>query len=111
VNEFLKLVSTPEGIAAAAGTALSLIMSYVPGLNVKWATRAPETKQATMAGLSVVIATIAAFAAPEGFNAGRWITSVVAALLLNQNVHRVSPETKAVKRAKARVARRKEAKA
>lgn len=101
-ESFLELVSTPQGISAAAGMALSLILSYVPGLNVKWAMQRPEIKQSAMAILSVVIATVAALTAPEGFKAGTWVSSIVAALLLNQNAHRVSPDTKAVKKAKAK---------
>lgn len=99
-ESFLELASTPEGLSAAAGMALSLLLSYVPRLNVRWATLPEDTKKAAIAVLMVVIATVVMIASPEGFDFMRWATSVVSALVVNQNVHRVSPQTEAVKKAK-----------
>lgn len=100
MDRFLELVSTPQGLSAAAGFLLSIVMSYAPGLKLRWAAWPAEQKQLTMAGLSIALATVAAFAAPGGFDATTWITSVVAALVANQNTKLLSPDTPAVKQVK-----------
>lgn len=102
METFLALVQTPEGLSAAAGFVLSLAMSYLPGLKLRWAAWPPERKQLTMAGTSAALATLAAFLAPDGFDAARWATSVFLALVVNQTTKAVSPDTPMVKAVKKR---------
>lgn len=46
---------TPEILSAIAGTILSLVFSYIGGLNVKFAALAPENKRLIMAGILLTV--------------------------------------------------------
>lgn len=47
---------TPEALSAVAGVVLSLLFSYVPGLNTWFAGKAEETKKLLMLALLAVVA-------------------------------------------------------
>ena len=99
---------TPEILAGIAGAILSLAFSYIPKLNVWFATLSDETKKLIMAGVLALVAVgvyvgqCAWGLCDYGFTCdkagvfqliGIYITAIVA----NQGVHRISPKTKDVK--------------
>lgn len=102
-----------EFLAGIAGILLSLVFSYVPGLNEKYAAFAKETKQLIMAGLLALIALVifglscTTWAAAWGINvtcnqagAQELVTVFVAALVANQGLYMISPAVKRVRAAK-----------
>jgi high-affinity Fe2+/Pb2+ permease len=102
------MTTPPEALAAGAGAILSGLMAYVPGLNVKFASLSAQAKSLIMGVLIVAVATGAAFWAchgpvstcVNGLDWRTWLTSIGAALALNQSTHKILPETEAVKDAK-----------
>ena len=105
---------TAEILAGVAGILLSLIFSYVPRLNVKFAALSKEVKQLIMLGLIVVVAGASYGLACWGILAdltGLGLTcdkagllglvrAVVVAIIANQGVYAISPNTQAVRAAK-----------
>jgi len=103
---------SPELLAALYATILSLLLSYVPGLNTKWAALPEDVKKTIMAiGLiAISIGVFVAGCAPalglvfvECSTGGalKLLSILVAALVANQSLHQIAPETKAVKAVKA----------
>lgn len=100
---------TSELLSSIAGIVLSLVFSYVPGINSAFGALKSETKRLIMAGLLLIVAGSA-----FGLScAGLWPTvtcdqdgalgligNLVAALIANQAAYSISPETKAVAQAK-----------
>ena len=102
-----------ESIALIAGSILSLVFSYVPGLNAKFAALGPEVKRLIMLGLLVVVAVGAFGLACTGYGANFNIATVcdvqgalglggslLLAIIANQAVYAVSPKTPAVQEAR-----------
>ena len=103
-----------ELLAGLAGGLLSLLMSYIPGLNSWYAALDSVKKSLIMLGALVVVAaavyglSCAGWAAGWGFEqtcdqAGlqKLIAAFVAALVMNQATYKISPETNRVQVAKA----------
>lgn len=105
---------SPEGLALIAGSVLSLLFSYFPGLNVKFAGLSGEIKRLIMLGLLAVVAGAIYGLNCAGF--GNEIGTIVAcnrdgalalakvfilALIANQSTYSASPETNSVAAAKA----------
>jgi len=106
---------SPELLATIAGTALSLALSYIPGLNVGYAGLNREQKQLIMLGLLVLasVGILGLACTPvlglvivecSATGAVRVVTVLIAALIANQGVHSITPEASAVRKAKARAA-------
>ena len=103
---------SPELLAALYATILSLLLSYVPGLNTKWAAL-PEDVKKTIMALGLIAISVGVFVAScapalglvfvECSTGGalKLLSILVAALVANQSAHRLAPETKAVKAVKA----------
>lgn len=102
-----------DTIAVIAGAILSLLFSYVPGLNTKFAELVTETKQLIMAGLMLLVAGAAygLACAGVGDDFGIVVSCDVAgiialvkafflAIAANQGIFKLSPTTKSVMRAK-----------
>ena len=100
----------PRALAMIAGAVLSLLFSYIPGLNTWFAGHAPEFKRLFMAGLMLVVAGAALGLSCAGIISGvactqagaielavTWILAVAA----NQATYDVSPQPAAVKLVKA----------
>lgn len=105
---------TAELLAGLAGGLISLLMSYVPGLNTWYAALDSIKKSLLMlAALAVVAGAVyglscAGWAAGWGIDqtcdqAGlqRLIGAFVAALVMNQATYKISPETNRVQAVKA----------
>lgn len=98
----------PEALSAVAGTILSLVMTYIPGLNVIYARQTAGVKQTIMGVLIIVAASVSAYWACQdpsspcvnGVDWRTWIQSVIAALVANQGTDRISPEPVSVKEVK-----------
>ena len=103
---------SPELLSAIYAGLLSLALSYIPGLNTKWAGLSEEIKMALMA-LGLLLISLGVFAASCAPALGiafvacstggvlQLLSIFVQALIANQAVHRISPQTKAVKAVKA----------
>lgn len=102
-------------LASLAALLLSLVISYVPGVNTKYAGLSGEKKRAIMflSLLLIAIGTVAVSCA--GFAAELNISvtcdkvgiigvfeAFIAALVVNQSAFLISPSTKAVKAVKAK---------
>lgn len=106
---------TPEILNGAAAILLSLGFSYIPGLNTWYGGLKTQEKQLLMLGLLILVG-----AASFGMACAGWLTdftgmvlacdkptailvvkSVVLAIIANQSVYLISPETQAVTAAKA----------
>lgn len=94
----------PELLSSMAGAILSLLASYVPGLNTAYDKLSPTAKRLVMALLVTVAAVISAAwscSSPDTQEAidvcmagSGWRTyaqSIIAALVANQATHRISP--------------------
>jgi hypothetical protein len=101
---------SPEVLVVLAGGALSLGFSYIRGLNTAYAALAEETKKAIMAALLLVVV-IAIYALGCGAILQTGISCdrqgivelaymFILAIMANQGVYKVSPQTTAVKDAK-----------
>ena len=102
---------TPEIIVGAAGAAIALIFGYFPVLRTKYAGLATETKSLTMIGLMVLTGfAVWGLGCIGWYDSGIACTTnqipeviklVVLAIIANQSVNRIFPETKDVKQARA----------
>jgi len=101
--------ATPAGLALIAGAVLSLLFSYVPGLNAWYAGLLPEVKRLAMAALMLLVAGVVFGLACAGLLSGVTCTQAgafellitwAAALVGNQTAYMISPATQAVKTAK-----------
>lgn len=102
---------TPEFLAMIAGVILSLLFSYVPKLNTWYAAKATEIKQLIMLGL-MLVTTVAIFALGCGGilpinnfacdqNTAVYFTyTFILALVANQGIYKITPQTMAVRQAK-----------
>lgn len=102
-----------EVLSLIAGSVLSLVFSYVPGLNASFAAKSAEVKRLIMLGLLVVVGAAVAGIACSGFGAdvgiavtcdrtglvGLLIATALAAIA-NQTTYNVSPKTPAVQEAR-----------
>jgi hypothetical protein len=101
--------ATPEILSTLAGAALSLLFSYVPGLNTRFAELSPDIKRLVMAGMLLLTT-----AALYGLSCGgilqtgltcdqpglvRAIYTFFLALIANQSTYSISPQTSSVKSA------------
>ena len=103
-------VLTPESLALLAGAVLSLIFSYVPGLNSKFAGLQPEVKRSIMAGLLLVVAVVCYLLGCAGFiTTGISCTQegivqlamiYVLSIVANQGTFSITPQTAVVKLAR-----------
>lgn len=101
-----------NSLALIAGTFLSLLFSYVPGLNKKFAAVDPVYKRLSMLGLLALSA-----AAIYGLSCFGWalggfevpcdeggikqlIEVFIVAIIANQSIYTISPETKGVREAR-----------
>lgn len=101
---------TPEILSSLAGVILSLLFSYIPGLNVKFAALCAETKRLIMAGLLLLIS-----AGIFGLSCGGILSAVtcdqagilrlvwmfVMAVVANQSTYQITPLPTAVREARA----------
>jgi hypothetical protein len=105
---------TSDTLVLLAGAVLSLLFSYIPGLNTGFAALAPEVKRLIMAGLMLVVAAAAYGLSCAGVGASLGISlvcdqsgllglirSLILAVVANQGAYAISPQTDAVKRASA----------
>jgi len=101
-----------ESLALISGAVLSLLFSYIPGLNVKFAELGSEVKRLIMAGLLLAVA-----ASVYGLSCAGWGASLgivvpcdqegllsliqvfVLALIANQSAYAITPQTNAVREA------------
>lgn len=100
---------TPVLLGAIAGTALSLIFSFIPGLNVKFAALAPELKRLIMLFM-LVVTSLALYGLncekviDTGLTCDRagviqLVTVFITALVSNQSTYSITPLPKKVKAA------------
>ena len=102
---------TATELSALAGIVLSLIFSYVPGLNAKFASWSSEAKRLVMLGVLLVTALAVYGVGCLGWvNTGIACTTAgaldllkifVAAIVANQAVYSISPQLPSVRTAKA----------
>ena len=102
---------TPEFLAMIAGGLLSLLFSYVPKLNTWYAAKTEEVKKLTMLCL-MLITTIVIFALGCGEiipinnfvcdqpSAVYFIYVFILAIVANQGIYKITPQTIAVKQSK-----------
>lgn len=94
----LPITLTPELLALVAGSVLSLLFSYIPGLRTKFAALCGETKRLIMAGLLMIV-TIGIFALvhfgaltpSEPLSIWGYIYLFIQALIANQGTYTLSP--------------------
>lgn len=105
---------TADLLAGTAAIILSLVFSYIPGLNTWYAALQKELKQLIMLGLVVIVAAAAYGLACAGVLADLTgiplacdqagllglFRAVVVAIVANQSVYSVSPNTAGVREAK-----------
>jgi hypothetical protein len=92
-----------DELSAGAGIALSLAMSYIPGLRDKWATLQPDVKRAILAGIMLAIS-VGIFAAGCGgilknvpcdqTGALGLLRVLAVGLIANQTTYAMSPAVK-----------------
>ena len=95
-----------EDISMTTGILLSVILSYVPGLNTRFAALHPTYKRLIMLLLLVIVAVIAYLLGCIGQSniecskAGAWGLGRVlaAAIIANQSAYAVTPRTEAVQK-------------
>lgn len=104
---------TPEVLASAASVLLSLVFTYVPGLNKKFATLDPSYQRLIMIGALALIAggafglscanlfqgTIPTVCTDKG--AQELVITFVLAVIANQATYSISPKPAAVQLAKS----------
>ena len=96
-----------EEISMIAGVILTLVFSYIPGINSRFVILAPEHKRAIMLGLLVLVSggilILACSGSGEMFGiaitcdqAGAigMLRVLVAAIIVNQGVYAISPRSK-----------------
>lgn len=104
---------TAESLALYAGIVLSLIFSYVPGLDGKFAALDATIKRLIMLGLLLLVALAVVGIACSGFGADLGIAvtcdkpgfvgvlqAFVLAVIANQAAYLVTPQTAAVRKVK-----------
>lgn len=100
---------TAELLSSIAGIVLSLLFSYVPGLNVKFGLLDPDHKRLIMAGLLILVAGVTfglscygLWPTVECSQAGvlGLVEILIAALIGNQATFLLSPQAPAVEQAK-----------
>jgi len=105
---------TPEILAGAVAVLLSLAFSYIPGLNAWYAALGKEVKQLIMLLLMVVVAGVSYGLACAGWLADLTgivmacdkasflglVKTLVVAIIANQGVYSLSPNTAKVREAK-----------
>jgi uncharacterized protein YacL len=104
---------TSEMMAGAAGAILSLLFSYLAGLNVKFAALPPEKKRLIMAViLALISGVIYGLGCANIFQTNiscnqngiiQLASIFITAIITNQGVYGLSPQTQAVKDVKAAV--------
>lgn len=105
---------TSAQLALIAGVILSLLFSYVPGLNVKFAALSSEVKRLTMLLLVILVGAVSYGLVCTGLGDGlsigltctkesaiTLIMAVIDAAIANQTAYALSPQTTDVKAAKA----------
>lgn len=103
---------TPDLIAAVAGIVLTLIFSYFPKLNTWFAALEKGTKQAIMAGVLILVTGVlfglgcASLITIPDFTCDRatlvqYLWMLIWAIVANQGVYKLLPQTRAVRTAKA----------
>ena len=100
---------SPEMLVLLAGVVLSLVFSYVPGLNAKYAALLPEIKRVIMlALLALITAVVYAGTCAGWFTSGvicdqpglmKLIWMFVLAMISNQSTYTISPQSMAVRNA------------
>jgi len=106
----IQLDLTAAVIAAIAASVISLLCSYFPGLSTKFAALASETKQLIMAGAMVVVSVVVYALNCWGVLATgiscdkqgifQLVFMLISAIVANQGVYQLSPQTNAVERVK-----------
>ena len=106
-----EITITSAAVAGIAGALLSLIFSYVPGLNSKFAALPKETEQLIMAGLmllaTVIIMGLGCYKVIQinlTCDQNGWVQAIwifISAIMGNQSVYRLTPQPKTVKAVKA----------
>lgn len=105
---------TAEQLAAIAGAILSLLFSYVPGLNTWYAALGTEVKRLIML-VFLVLTAAGAYAVSCGGYGGflglepicnaegiaSLVMALISAIVANQSIFKLSPVMKSVKEAKA----------
>ena len=101
---------TATELSALAGIVLSLIFSYIPGLNTKFASWSSEAKRLVMLGVLLLTALVV-----YGVGCLGWVSTgiacttagaldllkiFIAAVIANQAVYSISPQTLSVREAK-----------
>lgn len=108
MNPIANVALTPEWLAIAAGAVISLLFSYIPGLNVWYAGKSEQFKKLFMLGVLVVVTgvLIAAMclniitiqgAVCEKASLMTFLFSLALAVMSNQSVFGLSAKTTAVK--------------
>ena len=105
---------TAELLAGTAGVVLALLFAYVPGLNEKYAGLTKEAKSLIMLGLLFLVAAASVGIACAGWagDLGIAVTcdksgfiavgkALLAAIVANQSVYMIAPQTARVQAAKA----------
>lgn len=104
-----------ELLSSIAGVVLSLVFSYVPKLNTKFAALETEVKRSIMLGLLALAAVATYGLACSGWLTGLFgiqvpcdqsgiqmlIQAFIYAAITNQTAYSLSPKTQAVRQAKA----------
>jgi hypothetical protein len=105
----IAVTPTPEMLALIAGVVLSLVFSYVPGLNVKFAALDPTYKRLIMLGLLVLTAGAVFGLSCASVLTGvtcdqpglmQLVTILILSVIANQSTFAISPLTNAVQIAK-----------
>jgi hypothetical protein len=101
---------TPAVLAAIAGAILSLLFSYVPGLNTWFASKDEEVKKLIMALLLLILAAslfglqcagvLEAGLACDKQGVVQLIWILLSAVVANQSVYKITPQLESVKDAK-----------
>ena len=105
---------TAEMLASIAGAILSLLFSYVPGLNTWFAALGGEVKRLIMLVALALVAVGSYYLSCSGFGGflglppicnpegiASLVMSLLAAIVANQSVFKLSPQLQSVKEAKA----------
>ena len=104
---------SPELLAAVYAGILSLALTYIPGLNTKWAALGEDVKKLVM-GAGLIAISVAVFAvgcAPalgivfvecSTGGAVKLLSILISALIASQAIHRLTPMPASVKAAKAK---------
>jgi uncharacterized protein YacL len=105
----MMFTTTPEMLALIAGVVLSLIFSYVPGLNTKFAALDPTYKRLIMLGILVLTAGaifgLSCASVLTGVTCDQpglmqMVTILILAVIANQSAYSISPLSKPVRDAR-----------